>query len=1036
MLIEKRSFFGGMDGDVGSRLLDDKSSLNIMNGRVAVTEFGRYGRVENLPGTALINQQVYPPYGTSQTIGSTIDAPRHRIIYANWNSSYDHAIYAYDLITGITYAVIYDSQVIGGLNFSKTNRIDRDMRVIGDMLYWTDDLLNEPRRLNIEAGIKMNHASYVTTVAPYSYPMNSSVIALIRRPFGLPPSASKVTDGTATTNFIKEFAGQFASVLIYRDSEESVVSVPSAMVNYSFSTDTFNAIDVSFPVAEQFDQDVQIVQLAVRFDNAPDYFIVKEWNRAVVSEAAEIAAHNSGATPLTYRFFNDKQGVPIGLHRSTKDADNIALKAKSLEIVDSRLFLGNYVKGYDVPDTTSLFGEVVMQFGSTGTDRVFRPSSSYQIAVQFRDKAKRRCAVVTHPSLVMNIPDRNYSFTSYAAEILWTLSNTSAATEIPDWAYYYDILITKNLTTRFFVETLANVQYAKKNQQGVFAYQNTYDTGVFGLAINLSFLNWIGIGYVFSEGDVCRLHLNTTSTVYELPVIAQDGLYIIVNAVDIGNLTTQPGVVFQIYTPYQRQPHEPFFTTGQSFLVSNPGTPSRTYSTLSGTIPGDVYRVVYGGILSTVRTSNMSSNFLVNWRSWFNIYGEANIQSILGQTHKDNFVQWSNVLIEGTQINGLSTFDALDEKPVQAELGAITKIQLTTKISDLGQGDVMLAICGTETASLYIGETQIMDASSQGNLAVSSSVIGSINVLKGSSGTTNKETVVQYLGLVFFYDIINGFVTQYSTNGLEFVSRYNQSRFFKNYAKDYLLSSSGNLDNINGFHHIPTGIDPFHKEVIIGLPGLIYENYADILPSYTSVPSYATSIINRFDIYDKLAKTMAFKFEENLWGSNYEYGAEWYEMIDNQLFGFKDGNLYQHNADTVNWNRFYGVQRPVRICCTGNLNPSAMKDLFNIAVEANAIPDFTVAMANYPNAQITDLADTDFTNQEGVMYASFLRDRLSPNSSGTPDQKLYTGDVLKEYAIFVMAEFQQYEELFHCDFLNIGYEVSKGQRNIINTINK
>ena len=74
-------------------------------------------------------------------------------------------------------------------------------------------------------------------------------------------------------------------------------------------------------------------------------------------------------------------------------------------------------------------------------------------------------------------------------------------------------------------------------------------------------------------------------------------------------------------------------------------------------------------------------------------------------------------------------------------------------------------------------------------------------------------------------------------------------RLFKNYAKDYLAANSNNLDNINGFHHIPTYIDPFHKEFGISLPGLIYQNYADTLPSYATVPSYASSIINRFDIF-------------------------------------------------------------------------------------------------------------------------------------------------------------------------------------------
>lgn len=1048
MMIEKRNFLKGLNSDDSQRLLGDGECLNIMNARMSVSEFGRNFRLENIPSTKQIVQAVFPPYGTQQCLGSCIDEARNRIIFFIINTHGDNGIYAYDLNTNIMYAVLYDSQVTGGLGFSKTSRIDRNAKVVGDLLYWTDNL-NQPRRINIEAGIKTNKASYVTTVAPYSYPMTQSVISLIRRPYGLAVTSTRVTDGTFSENFVSIFAGQAATRLVYRDGEYSVVGVPCTMINYdSIVNTTFNAIDFVFPLSETFDQDVQEVQVLIRFDNNPNYFIFKEWNKNVASEAAEIAAHNSGSAALTYRFYNNSKGIAVSTEDSVKPEDSIGITAKTLEFADNRLFLANYVKGYDTPDQTSLGVDTINTHNDSTLNTLiaaFPPNSSYQIAIRFRDNSGRKSFIVTNAGCVLNVPDRTLDPTAFVTSLTWLLSNAFNTRDIPDWAYYYDIMITKNLSYRFFVEgSTTNIQYAIKNANGTFSYQSTYSAAAYGIGIDSTFLTGIlGLGYTFNQGDLMRLYLSTTATVFELEVLGQDGNYILVKLANIGSLSTIPRCLFHLFTPYQKAANETFYTTGQSYVINNPTTGSRSYSTTTGTILGDTfwYRVSLFDFRLWVMSSN--TNF---WKNWFGFYGESSISFPLGQVNKTNFIQWSNVKIIGAQTNGLSTFDANDEKPIPVELGEINKLQLTNKISDLGQGNIMLAICPTETASCYLGETQLMADAKQGDVATSTLVIGTINVLTGSRGTINPETVIPVYGLVFFYDTLQGRLVQYSPNGLEDVSNYKMARYFKNYAKDYLAASTNNLDNINGFHHIPTGVDTFHKELLVTTPALIYENYADTLPSYSSVPVYATSVLNRFDIYDSLGKTMAFSWEENKWGSDYEFLPEWFENIQDRLFAWKNGVMYEHNVGTnqnpppvdTAFNYFYGVSYPVRICVTGNLNPSLIKDLFNIGVEATDIPNYVVALTAVPYQQITDLASTDsnWVNQQGVFYATFLRDRLSPNSVGTADAKLFTGDILVDFSIFVMAEFDVHDHLFYCQFLNIGYEMAKGQQNIVNVINK
>jgi len=470
------------------------------------------------------------------------------------------------------------------------------------------------------------------------------------------------------------------------------------------------------------------------------------------------------------------------------------------------------------------------------------------------------------------------------------------------------------------------------------------------------------------------------------------------------------------------------------YRILNPGTDSRTYETLSDIFVPDAYVLTRNYGTNTYFAEAMCPNDRF-YQRWDNDGGKPNFVTTQGQVQKKTFGSYSNTYIPGTNVNGLSTFEAFSQFNVPEDSGEISKLILTQKIED--KGTVMLAICRNETNSIYIGEQRISDATGQTQFfARAGGVIGTIDSLKGSFGTINKESVFEYLGLVFWVDVLNGIVAQYSVAGLEPVSRYNQNRFFQNYCIGYMAASTGNLDNINGFHHIPACIDPFHKEALFTLPALIYDNYANTLPSFSSVPSYATSIIDRFDIYDQLGKTMSFKYLENNWGSNYEFTPEWMEYFQNTLFGFKDGVLYIHDDDTTNWNRFYGTNYPMRICLAANANASLLKDLNGISIEGNAAPDFTVAMANYPNEQITDLSASKYRDQQGIFYAYFLRDRLSGSVSGTAEQKLFTGNSLTDVAPFVMIEFQAYDSLVFVNFVNISFSAARGHKQILNPINK
>lgn len=1163
MNIEKHFFNEGIDGDTNLRMVSQNAMLNCMNARMSISKTGRLFRLENIPGTTQISQSVYPPYGENQFIGGCQDPARDRIVYALYNTHGFHGIYCLDLSdvnNPVTYAVLYDTQVVNGLNFSKSYRIDRDCFVVNGLFYWVEGTNNQPRQINIDSGIKANHSSYSTTAQPYYFPIENENILIIKQPPQLAPNFIKDTDVDFENNFIYNQSYQFVFMQTGYDGYETVLGTYSPSTRLNNPDDTENYIIVSMDVNQQIPQTTKIVSLCVRVGNGVPtgsniVYVVKTWDKSITDERNEIIEQNNGTATLTFNYYGNIDGKAIAKDYVYKNADKVPVYSKTATSARNRCFLANNTEGYDTPTQTSLslstistpivgstirkqligvsisfllplpgrgysawyvylnsaevpagfqagyyeltttvqtnnssippsLGTAPTFYGFASSNRrggtqseviayvksllgasgstvvsafniltdpiagyvtvtgiivsrynVFKSGARYKYGIVFFDFAMRKCGVLTNDGMFFEVPPRTFTNTTIVTQAVWSLSNTDALTEIPDWAYYYAIVFTLNLTTRFFIQGFTNAaKYATKNQEGQWQFTNsTFVGNTLGIGLNTSALIQAGLGYTFSEGDVCVLTENGGNQ-YELPVIGQDGNYIIIQAENLGDIGNDQ-FIFEIYTPYKTSEQEPYWEIGQLYRVLDYGTSSRTYETTSDIVVPDAYLFTRTFTNWDYLAEAMSPDDRY-YRRWDTDAGKPNFITQLGRVSKQNFGSYSNTYIPGTQLNGLNTFEPLSEFNVPESSGEINKIVLTQKIQD--KGTVMLAICKHETNSVYLGEEQISGSQGQTSFfAKSGGVVGTINSLKGSFGTINKETVFEYLGVVFWLDVLNGTVVQYSQAGLEPVSRYKMNRFFQNYCEAYLAASTGNLDNINGFHHIPSCIDPFSKECLFTLPALIYSNYANTLPSFTSVPSYASSIIDRFDVYDQLGKTMAYKYLENNWGNNYEFMPEGFEYFGNMLFAFKNGVVYKHNSDIQNWNNFYGTEYPVRICISANVNPSALKNLCNIAIESNLAPSFTVAMANYPNEQITSLSGSRYKDEQGFFYAVFLLDRLSPNSSGTPDEKMFkrTSDTITDVAVSVMTEFWAYDELFWINFVNIGWETSKGQKKILNPIN-
>lgn len=1127
-----------IDADMAEHAVDENCMINGENIRFGPSLKGGFGYFESIPGNAALPNQQTKPAGTNTPNGGCIDEARRRIIKFNFNSNTDHGIYCYDIPNQTEYIVLLNSQVTGGLGFEK-NYLIHSAEVVGDLLFFTNNR-GEPKVINIEAGIKLNHVGYSTTVTAYTSPLVQDDINMIKRPAIYPPTFTKKTDGAFTLNFINDSALKFFWRYYYRDFQYSVISHWSKLVNFNTASDTYNYIEVTMDGQETIPQTVQKVELIVYDVTTNSARIIKTWDKSVTSEATEITNHNFGATSLTLNFYNNRGGVQLSAAELTTIEHAVPKKCLTLCAARKRIFIGNITVGYNGvtqssltltqvagSSSSTLTGVAVYRFetiyrllsspftltysssywvlltsvptpgwyyingsestnagptfpvlgtpatpvdfitaltfagdreidacellepanhvvqsytvyttahtvtiNNTPTDNSgsFKANSPYQFGIAFyaRD-GKRRIGMYTDSSMIVNINDRDYSFTAYKRAVSWLLSNTAATSQIPVDAYYYSIVRTDNLRTRNFIESLdEEPRYAIKNADGTYTVDAAAgaSTNKEYFAVNLNNLKKDGFGYTLAEGDLIRLYNHSGTIKVTLPVIAQTGTYLIVKFYDFGTLTGANKFLYEIYTPYKPSDQEYFYEVGNMFPITNPGGSGRVFSTLSGTITGDVYLLSRTSLAATSYQAEAMSNNDKYWSRWYTDLGFA-FPNVRGkESEKPYSFRWTNTWIIGSENNGNSAVDTLDEQTLSVENGQLQKFILADKIDD--QGTVLVAICRSNTNSIYIGEAQITDATGK-NVFFSKTeqVVNNINPLKGGRGTINPESVYRSSsGLVFFYDIYNGKFVQYSSNGLQDVSDFGMQRFAKLFSDKYRLVATATIEGY-GYRPFVFGcVDPFNKEYIAAIPQVEASVPKGTLSDLTTPMDFP------YDMYDGKGKVLCYKYEVNQWGPAYKYAPDWLISIEDSLYSFYGNSIYKHDVITASANSFYGLTQPKsRVMIIVNEEPSQVKEYLHLAIESNYKPSYIHIRTEQPNIQSSDIFGTDeeWKTREGVFEIEIFKDRLSPNVSGDANLKLKTGDRMRGNWAKILLEFDVAaggDLKFR--FVNITYKHSSG----------
>lgn len=722
----------------------------------------------------------------------------------------------------------------------------------------------------------------------------------------------------------------------------------------------------------------------------------------------------------------------------------------------------NYYPYYDDPilqvSNTVIYDDAAY-LGPSSQSQAFLPNASYNIGIQFYDGLFRKSGVKKLGSFNSPVYDpQNQNLLQRASFFMPGGPQTDDV--IPPWAKYYSITQSKNTKASSFVSfSPTALTFAYKTPQGEIVYNQSEVSTTYkyyGLAIPLSTLSAYGVGYTFAEGDRCELNIydrvNSTTNNFTVPVLnSQDGYAIVLIDKDlVFNYVSYISNTIQLLNPTGTAFISPAVPMLQCDFYVTLYTPENTSNILyevsafgpingpagllefgnffpnfffGGTLEcqliGDTYTQARNGCGSMVGTS--MNTYEKGITTWPTNLGRVTPIDLIGQKKLTNSVRWSNVKIPNSNQNGLASFDALNEKSIDANSGAIMSLMLTTKESNLGSRMLILARSGSYIALL--GQQQIYGQDQQTAFVAYADVMGSITPVTGGWGCISPKSVVTYKGVTFWADALNKEIIQLSGEEATPISQkgaaYLWNQVFSKMDYNSNIFTSDNLAQ-----NIVSGICPYTFELFVTCPAspVAREQYgADCGYNNTNqyVPDQAISYVYNF----KLQK----------WQGAYQQNPDAWIRVGDDLYSsgimyspYGGPSQFKFLLEFINtpgiynqFNDFAAGTSPLEAWVTFPMNkayPQTIEPLSLSVLDASAIKNVIVydrtystninPYTNFGVSGYAQIAKTDysvFQYREGEWILPIYRNRFSNNANNSTTYNLsgITGDRIRCKTPFV-----------------------------------
>lgn len=468
--------------------------------------------------------------------------------------------------------------------------------------------------------------------------------------------------------------------------------------------------------------------------------------------------------------------------------------------------------GYYNSTNIRQFGFIIANYLSSIISKcAFKNGSDIQFGVVYYDQADRPCSVVTNDSLKIHFPFYTESTVVTGAPVVkWSIYN-----DPPPWATKWQIVRTKNTQLNYYLQwAIDKIEYWNDTET---QQVSRFDASKIHIYVtNLAKYSVVhpnsSVSYSFNKGDRFRpirsAGGNLFNKYFDVEVLeaATNGAYIVIS--NNFELNLGVGDLYEIYTPRSQNSINVFYEFGECYEVGvafmngikkyyHKGQTNQGYGTLpmevvtpaTGTMmSGDVYYRIRNIPVLIPNTTNYGfTNSYIDDGSVSDFF-ESDDEMIgrprtdagdIGQLFRPTAIRFSNRLQQDTKINGLASFDALNQKQISTDYGLINRLML---IGD----DVLMAICNnSKIVTMYINKSILRQATGAALLvAISDEVIAQTNNLMQTLGSQNPESVViNDEKDVFLWDKQVAVIPRYTGNELTSISDFKLVTYFNDWSE-------------------------------------------------------------------------------------------------------------------------------------------------------------------------------------------------------------------------------------------------------------
>ena len=328
-------------------------------------------------------------------------------------------------------------------------------------------------------------------------------------------------------------------------------------------------------------------------------------------------------------------------------------------------------------------------------------------------------------------------------------------------------------------------------------------------------------------------------------------------------------------------------------------------------------------------------------------YGRPNrIDNNAERITRPSTVLYSQNFIPETNVNGLSTILEGNFESYNRNYGRIEKL--------FYQNERLIAFQELKVLPILANQ-QVVETPEGGGLTSTTVTVLSPQqkidyYLQDFGIGLHPESFAYFGNRKYFFDVKRGAVLRLSQDGITNISEEANMRvFFADLCQKILLCET--KVNCWGVYDVRFG------EYILTVQPFTYTYQGDLL------------------VFDGI--TIAWNEKMNQFSTTYSYLPDAMGQTGVDILSFKDGGLWLHNLNTLQQNKFYGVQDNSEIWIYCNVSPSDIKVFTDLGLEATAIWEAIDIIT--PSGQSSELLTIDFKEIEGQFFAPILKDKNTPN---------------------------------------------------------